>query len=65
MDGDSLMVLKKRNSQYARWDHENNKWIVGNMEYQWVDMKNTPISAWMNFDNALIWIQEYDRVPSN
>jgi hypothetical protein len=61
MDGDSLMVLKKRNSQYARWDHDNNKWIVGNMEYQWVDMKNKPVSAWMNLDDALVWIQEYDN----
>jgi len=55
------MVLKKRNSQYARWDHDNNKWIVGNMEYQWVDMKNKPVSAWMNLDDALVWIQEYDN----
>jgi hypothetical protein len=65
MDGDSLMVLKKRNSQYARWDHDNNKWIVGNMEYQWVDMKNKPVSAWMNLDDALVWIQEYDNGNSN
>jgi len=54
------MILKKRNSQTARWDHENNKWLVGTMQYQWVDMKNKPTSAWMSFDDALVWIQEYD-----
>jgi hypothetical protein len=59
------MILRKRNSQSARWDHENNKWLVGTMEYQWVDMKNKPISAWMNHDDALIWIQEYDNGNSN
>ena len=59
------MILRKRNSQSARWDNENNKWLVGTMEYQWVDMKNKPISAWMNLDNALIWIQEYDNGNSN
>ena len=55
------MILNKRNAQTARWDHSNNKWLVGTEEYQWVDMKNKPISAWTNFDGALIWIQEYDR----
>ena len=55
------MILKKRNSQTARWDHENNKWLVGTLEYQWLDMKNKPISAWMNLDDALVWIQEYDN----
>jgi hypothetical protein len=54
------MILKKRNSQTARWDKVNNKWLVGTMVYQWVDMKNKPISAWMSFDDALIWIIEYD-----
>ena len=54
------MILKKRNTQTARWDHENNRWLVGTLEYQWVDMKNKPISNWMNLDDALIWIQEYD-----
>jgi hypothetical protein len=33
----------------------------GIKEYQWADMKDTPMSDWMNFDEALIWIQEYDR----
>jgi len=54
------MILKKRNAQTARWDHENNKWLVGTLEYQWLDMKNKPISAWMNLDDALVWIKEYD-----
>jgi hypothetical protein len=26
-----------------------------------MDMKNKPVSAWMNLDDALIWIQEYDN----
>jgi len=55
------MILRKRNSQTARWDHENNKWLVGTLEYQWMDMKNKPISTWMNLDDALVWIQEYDN----
>lgn len=55
------MILRKRNSQTARWDHENNKWSVGTLEYQWMDMKNKPTSAWMNLDDALVWIQEYDN----
>jgi len=55
------MILRKRNSQTARWDQENNKWLVGTMVYQWLDMKNKPISNWMSFDDALIWIQEYDN----
>jgi hypothetical protein len=55
------MILRKRNAQTARWDHENNKWLVGTLEYQWMDIKNKPISAWMNLDDALIWIQEYDN----
>ena len=55
------MILRKRNSQTARWDHENNKWLVGTLEYQWMDMKNKPVSAWMNLDDALVWIQEYDN----
>jgi hypothetical protein len=55
------MILRKRNSQTARWDHENNKWSVGTLEYQWMDMKNKPISAWLNLDDALVWIQEYDN----
>jgi hypothetical protein len=56
------MILRKRNSQTARWDHENNKWLVGTLEYQWMDMKNKPISTWMNLDDALVWIQEYDNI---
>ena len=58
------MILKKRNSQTARWDKENDKWLVGTMEYQWTNMKNKPVSAvsdWMNFDDALKWIKEHDE----
>jgi hypothetical protein len=55
------MILKKRNAQTARWDHDNNKWIVGTMEYQWTDTKNRPVSDWMNLDNALKWIIEHDN----
>ena len=55
------MILKKRNSQTARWDKENDKWLVGTMEYQWTNMKNKPVSDWMNFDNALKWIKEHDE----
>ena len=55
------MILNKRNAQTARWDHDNNKWVVGTVEYQWVDMKNKPVSPWMSLDDALVWIQEYDR----
>lgn len=58
------MILKKRNTQTARWDKENNKWLVGTMEYQWTDMKNKPVSDWMNFDNALIWIKEHDETQT-
>jgi hypothetical protein len=57
----TLMILKKQNSQSARWDKENNKWILGTTEYQWNDMKNKSVSPWLNFDNSLVWIQEYDR----
>ena len=47
------MILKKQNSQSARWDQDNNKWILGTEEYQWTDMKNKSISPWMNFDNEI------------
>jgi hypothetical protein len=55
------MVLNKRNTQTARWDHDNNKWLVGTKEYQWVNEKSKEESPWMNFDNALIWIKEHDE----
>ena len=55
------MILNKRNAQTARWDHDNNKWVVGTVEFQWTDMKNKPVSNWMSLDSALVWIQEYDR----
>lgn len=54
------MILKKRNSQSARWDHDNNKWNVGTLEYQWTDMKNKSVSPWIDLDSALKWIIEYD-----
>ena len=55
------MVLNKRNAQTARWDHDNNKWLVGTIEYQWTDTKNKEWSPWMNLDDALVWIQERDQ----
>ena len=55
------MILKKRNAQTARWDHDNNKWSVGTIEYQWTDTKNKEWSPWMNLDDALVWIQERDQ----
>jgi hypothetical protein len=50
------MQLKKRNTQT-----ENDNGLVGTIEYQWTDMTNKPVSDWMNFDNALIWIKEHDE----
>ena len=55
------MILKKRNTQSARWDHDNNKWNVGTEEYQWLNEETKECSSWMNFDDALIWIKEYDE----
>jgi len=55
------MILIKRNAQTARWDHDNNKWLVGTVEYQWTDTKNKEWSPWMNLDDALVWIQERDQ----
>jgi hypothetical protein len=55
------MVLNKRNAQTARWDHDNNKWLVGTIEYQWTDTKNKEWSPWMNLDDALVWIKERDQ----
>ena len=56
-----IVQLKKRNSQSARWDHDNNKWLVGTEEYQWFHEKTKEQSPWMNLDNALIWIKEHDE----
>jgi hypothetical protein len=56
------MILKKRNAQSARWDHDNNKWSVGTIEYQWTDIKNIPVSDWMDLDNALKWIIEHETL---
>jgi hypothetical protein len=55
------MILEKRNAQTARWDHDNNKWITGTIEYQWTDTKNKEWSPWMNLSDALVWIQERDQ----
>mgnify|MGYP003672783293 CR=1 FL=1 len=55
------MILKKRNTQTARWDKVNNKWLVGTEEYQWINEESKEESPWMNFDNALIWIKEHDE----
>ena len=54
------MILIKQNSQSARWDKDNNKWEIGTEEYRWTDMKNKPVSPWMNLDNALQWIKNYE-----
>jgi len=55
------MILKKRNAQTARWDHKNNKWLVGTEEYQWYHERTKEKSPWMNLDDALVWIQERDQ----
>ena len=55
------MILKKRNAQTARWDHDNNKWLVGTEEYQWFHEKTKEHSPWMNLDDALVWIKERDQ----
>jgi hypothetical protein len=55
------MILNKRNSQTARWDHDNNKWSVGTREYQWYHETTKEESPWMNFDDALVWIKERDQ----
>ena len=56
-----IMQLKKRTSQSARWDHDNNKWLVGTEEYQWTDIKDKPVSDWMDLDSALKWIIQYEK----
>ena len=55
------MQLKKRSSQSARWDHDNNKWLVGTEEYQWFHEKTKEQSPWTNLDDALVWIKERDQ----
>jgi hypothetical protein len=55
------MILNKRNTQTARWDHDNNKWSVGTREYQWYHETTKEESPWMNLDNALVWIKERDQ----
>ncbi len=55
------MILNKRNSQTARWDHDNNKWSVGTREYQWYHETTKEESPWMDLDAALVWIKERDQ----
>jgi hypothetical protein len=52
------MILRKQNTQSARWDKENNKWDLGTEEYQWYS--KTENSPWMSLDDALKWIKEHD-----
>ena len=55
------MILNKQSNPSARWDHQANSWWIGETtEYQWVDQKHRPVSNWMDLDNALEWIKEYD-----
>jgi hypothetical protein len=55
------MILRKQNTQSARWDHNNNKWLVGTEEYQWFHEKTKEQSPWMNLDDALVWIKKRDQ----
>ena len=55
------MILNKRTAQTARWDKENDKWLVGTLEYQWADDKKKEYSLWMNLDDALVWIKKRDQ----
>ena len=56
------MILKKRSSPSAHWDSTANSWWIGeSSEYQWTDNKDRPVSPWLELDNALQWIKEYDR----
>ena len=55
------MILKKRNTQSAQWDKENNKCPVDTEQYQWYDENTKEESPWMAFKDALQWIIEHDR----
>ena len=56
------MILNKQSNVSARWDHDNNKWWIGNVDtYQWVTVDNKSVSDWMDFDTALIWIKKHDE----
>jgi hypothetical protein len=55
------MILNKRNSQTARWDKENNKWLVGTREYQWYHERTKEKSPWMDLADALVWIRKRDQ----
>ena len=59
------MELKKQSNPSARWDTSANSWWIGeSTEYQWTDNKGRPVSTWMNLDNALNWIIDYDTKKS-
>ena len=55
------MNLTKQSNPSAKWDFSANSWWIGDsVTYQWTDSKNKPVSDWMDLDNALQWIKEYD-----
>jgi hypothetical protein len=56
------MILKKQSNPSAKWIAETSRWWIGEShEYQWIDSKNKPVSPWMDLNNALKWIKEYDE----
>jgi hypothetical protein len=56
------MILKKQSNPSARWNESANSWSIGTAdEYQWYHEKTKTSSPWMTFDEALIWIKEYDN----
>lgn len=56
------MILKKHSNPAAKWNVEANTWWIGeSTEYQWEDMKNKPVSPWMDLNTALKWIIQYDE----
>jgi hypothetical protein len=58
------MILKKQSNPSARWDVENNRWWIGEThDYQWRTNKDVPVSPWLDLDECLKWIIEYDSKP--
>jgi hypothetical protein len=56
------MNLTKQSHLSAHWDVLRQNWWIGDsITYQWTDSKNKPVSNWMTFDNALIWIKKHDE----
>ena len=39
--------------------------IESTKQYQWTDINDQPVSDWMDLDNALQWIIEYDSSKKN